>query len=119
MLIDFSLARALHIFWKGRVRDFLDGKGRLTVDQATSHRECDLGKWMISTGMPRYGHMPEMQDLDRVHEELHATVRRIVELRFAGDLAGAEREYQTLDRLSSIIVNLLTRLDTKVKTHAA
>jgi methyl-accepting chemotaxis protein len=43
---DFAFERIMHIAWKVSLRKFLDGKGSLTLEQAVSHKECDLGKWL-------------------------------------------------------------------------
>ncbi len=38
-------AKSAHFAWKGRLREFLDGRSHLTQDQVVSDHQCDLGKW--------------------------------------------------------------------------
>ena len=118
MLIVFSLARALHTFWRSRLRDFLDGRGPLTLEQAVGPHDCDLGKWLDAVGMPKYGRIPTMQTLGAVHEEMHAAVRGVLALQFSGDREAAEREYARVVRLSDQVVALLDELDGLMKAHA-
>ena len=45
--LDFVSARSKHLLWKSRLRDFLDGKGGLTMAEAASYKDCALGKWIL------------------------------------------------------------------------
>ena len=109
--IDFSAARDKHLAWKARVKDFLSGKATLTMAQAVSHRDCDLGKWLYSTGLKQYGHMREMRELESRHEKMHGLVRTIVDCKNRGDLRGAEADFHQLQALSDEIVSLLTAIE--------
>lgn len=116
--LDFRLIKAQHLRWKTRLRDFLDGKETLTEQQVTSHRHCDLGKWLYSEGMSKYGHLPEMKDLERIHAELHETARRIVQLQRSGQKSAAEREFAKIEPISQRIVQLLDHLENLVSNKA-
>ena len=111
---DFAVARVMHIAWKSSLRSFLDGKASLTEEQAVSHKECDLGKWMYTDGMASYGTMPEMKELEKVHIELHAIVKRVVQLKQSGDNATAEKELAKLDPVSQKIFLLLVSIEKKI-----
>ncbi|HEY9199535.1 MAG TPA: methyl-accepting chemotaxis protein [Gammaproteobacteria bacterium] len=115
--LDFSAARAGHLKWKARVRDFLDGRESLTLDQATSHQNCDLGKWLYATGMQKYGHLDAMQTLERIHRDLHANIRRVIQAKEAGESAEAERLHGQIDAISQDIVGLLGQIEAQVR-HA-
>jgi methyl-accepting chemotaxis protein len=106
--LDFSMARSKHLAWKARIRDFLSGKESLTLAQAVSHKDCDLGKWLYSTGLQQYGHMKEMQELERQHETRHGLVKTIIQGKERGDVRGAESDFHQLQSLSDEIVALLT-----------
>lgn len=109
--IDFAVARSRHMSWKTRLRSFLDGQESLTEAQAVSHKDCDLGKWMYSEGLKKYGNLREMKDLETIHAQLHSQVKRIVQLKKASDKAGAEIEYKKLEAASHIIIDLLTQIE--------
>lgn len=119
MSLDFSMAKLKHQSWKLKLRDFLDGKPGLTSAQATSHRDCDLGKWLYSDGLAKYGQVPEIKTLEKVHETLHKTVKSIMDLKTAGKVADAEREFQKIDGISKQIVDLLSAIETKGDRAAA
>jgi hypothetical protein len=79
-LLDFALVRRKHLEWTDRLRQFLDGKTALTVEQAGSHKECALGKWLYSRGLKEYGDIAEIVELEKTHAGFHALVKQIGEL---------------------------------------
>jgi methyl-accepting chemotaxis protein len=112
--VDFNVARSKHLSWKTRLRAFLDGKEAMTVAQATSHHDCDLGKWLYGAGLKEYGHLPEMQKLEKEHAEMHGVVKRVVELKTSGDAVRAEQEYAKVGPLSGSIIALLDAMEKKL-----
>ena len=112
--LDFATARMKHMNWKLKLRSFLDGRESLTEAQATSPKDCDLGKWMYSEGMTQYGKYPEMKDLEKAHNELHATVKKIVQAKNGGRATAAEQEYKKIEPISAKIDSLLAALEKKL-----
>ena len=113
--LDFTAAKIKHRTWQINVRGFLDGRQGVTESQAVNHEECDLGKWLYSKGLEAYGTMPEMKELEKVHVELHSSVKRVIELKNAGNKEEAEEEYKKLEEASERIVSLLDSLEGKVE----
>jgi methyl-accepting chemotaxis protein len=111
---DFAVARVMHIAWKSSLRSFIDGKESMTEEQAVSHKDCDLGKWMYADGLAVYGTMPEMQELEKVHQDLHAIVKKVIHLKHSGDSAGAEQELSKLEPVSQKIFTLLVAVEQKI-----
>jgi methyl-accepting chemotaxis protein len=118
MSLDFATAKLKHMSWKLKLRDFLDGKPGLTAAQATSHKDCDLGKWMYSEGIKRYSNVPAMTELEKVHETLHKTIKTIVDLRTGGKVKEAEAEFGKVEAISKKIVELLTTVEAATKKAA-
>jgi methyl-accepting chemotaxis protein len=116
--IDFLIAQSKHLEWKFKLRSFLEGcaKWTLTEGQATSHKECELGRWLYSHGLEKYGGFPATRELERTHEELHSTIKRIVEMKHAGNQAG-ERESSEVEPLSKKIIALLEQMEKQVREH--
>ena len=110
----FKTFKIKHRAWKTKLKDFLEGKGGLTVEQATSHRDCSLGKWMYSEGLEQYRTIPEMKILETVHINLHDLVKSIISLKNDGKAAEAEAEYLKIGPISDKIVDLLTVIEKKV-----
>ena len=112
--IDFTSAANKHLAWKTRLRRFLNGKETLTEAQLTSHRDCDLGKWIYSGGMEKYGHLNEMQAMEKEHAQFHTRIKTLVSLKKEGKTNQAEAELAQVDRMSDHIVALLKKVASKV-----
>jgi methyl-accepting chemotaxis protein len=111
--LDLSGAKSAHLNWKVRLRAFLDGKATLTEEEAVSHQQCNFGKWYYSEGLQKFGHIPELRDVEEPHAELHRTIKDIVKAMKAGDRAGAEQLYAKVDGISRRIVTLLDIAESK------
>lgn len=112
---DFAVARIMHLSWKSSLRDFLNGKESITLQQATSHKDCNLGKWLHSEGLDKYGNIPEMKELEKVHVELHEIIKKVLQLKNSGNSSAAEEEYQKIDKISSRIFSLLVAVEKKIE----
>ncbi|MBI3646378.1 MAG: chemotaxis protein CheW [Acidobacteriales bacterium] len=111
--LDFTQARHKHEQWIGRLRQLLDGKTTMTVEQAGSPTECALGKWLYSAGLKDYGSIDEMQALEATHKHFHELVREIVVLNVNGNQSQAQREFSKVEPLSKKIIELLTVVEKK------
>jgi hypothetical protein len=113
---NFQVFSLKHSIWKAKLRDFLEGKQSLTREKALSHKDCDLGKWLYTDGLKKYEKIPGMQKLEKVHEDLHATVRKIIFLKESGDPLAAEVEYKKIEPISDELVSLLAEIAGRVKS---
>ena len=117
--LDFVSAKLKHATWRSKMRSFLDGEQIfLSEAEAVSHQDCELGKWLYSEGIAKYGRIPELQELERVHEKLHSCVRDIIRMKNSDNTSGAEKAYKELDMASERIFNLLDQLDNKVVANS-
>lgn len=116
MNLDFTTAKLKHSAWKLRLRDFLDGKGRLTPDQAMSHKDCELGTWLYAGALSKYSAFPEMKILETEHEALHRAIRSVVDYKSAGRIADAEAEMANVEPISRRIVELLSAVQHQINT---
>jgi|GEM_PF-925521 len=105
---DWENAKLHHKGWKDRLSQFLDGYGSMTQAEATSHHDCKFGKWYYSTGKERFSHIPEVDQIEQPHKEMHDAIRNVMQLKEKGDMAGAQRE---LERVESISVNIVQLID--------
>lgn len=110
----FLKARDAHRAWLGRLREVLDGRKAMTVEEAGSHRLCLLGKWIYSEGLKDYGDIAEVHALEKVHERFHNLVREIVQLRNANELAKAEERLAELTALSQKVLDYLMAAEKRV-----
>jgi methyl-accepting chemotaxis protein len=114
--LTFKTFKVKHRAWKTRLKDFLEGKGGLTEEQAISHKDCSLGKWMYAEGLQHCSAIPEMKSLEKVHINLHEIVKKIVCLKNEGKAAEADAEYLKIGPISDEIINLLTVIEKEVST---
>lgn len=115
--VDFTDIRLKHVTWRVRLDDFLAGKPGMTEEEATSHKACDVGKWLYSEGMKKYGTMPGMQELEKQHIELHATVSNIMTLKHSGNVPAEKEEREKLDKILRKVMFLLVDIEQKLITQ--
>lgn len=113
--VDLSAAKAAHLAWPTKVRDFLDSKGALTQEQAVSHRACQFGQWYYGAGMAELGHIPQMRAVEQPHAALHAAVKRAIKACNDGDIIGAERAYGEVEAASETVVGLLAEIEAQAR----
>ncbi len=111
---DFTGIRLKHVSWRVKLNDFLEGKPVMTEEQATSHEACDVGKWLYSKGLKKYGTMPEVQELEKIHFELHRTVKNIISLKQVGNIYAEKEELEKLDKISRNVMFLLVDIEQKI-----
>jgi methyl-accepting chemotaxis protein len=111
---ELQRAKVAHLAWKTKVRGFLDGKSILDEAAAFSHTQCTLGQWFDAVGHKTFAGLPEVQQLEKPHRELHETIRHIAELKRRGDMAAAEKEYEKVGPLSERIVALIGAMEKKI-----
>ncbi len=116
--LDFALAKSKHLAWKGRLRGFLDGSEALTLDQAVSHRDCDLGKWLYSSGLAEHGHLPAMKELETLHTEMHSNVQSCITNKNQNNEQAASQDYNAVSSLSDKIVRLLGEVEQSISGNS-
>lgn len=116
---DFMRARTKHLEWRTRLQSFLKTGTGLTSAQASSEKDCDLGKWLYSDGMKHYGNLPEMGKLEAAHKSMHVAVRDTIRAKEAGKDDVAHAGLENVNKLSGEVVQLLTTVETKVKGQPA
>jgi aerotaxis receptor len=112
---SFTAIKSVHLAWKSKIRSYLDGnESIISGAAATDPHQCSLGKWYYGDGLAEFGQLPAMTALEKPHNDLHATIKRIVELNRAGKQTEAEALLPQVDRLSDEVVRLLEQLESQV-----
>ncbi|HCB14221.1 MAG TPA: hypothetical protein DEP36_11735, partial [Gammaproteobacteria bacterium] len=70
--------------------------------------------WIYSGGMEKYGHLNEMQAMEKEHAQFHTRIKTLVSLKKEGKTNQAEAELAQVDRMSEHIVALLKKVASKV-----
>lgn len=115
--IDLAEAVQAHVRWKLRLQDYLDGKSSEKLDPMVICRDdqCDLGKWIHSSGMGYFHDLEPFHQLRSDHAQFHYVAANVVQHVHANDRAAAEAalhgEYQ---QVSHKVVVALTELNKAV-----
>lgn len=75
--IDWGVVKMKHLSWRMRFRSMLNnGSGKLEEIQVKDYHECDMGKWLYSVGIERYGSEPAFKILEESHKHVHSTASK-------------------------------------------
>jgi two-component system chemotaxis sensor kinase CheA len=113
--LDFKVAKAKHLAWKTRLRQFLNGGEALSFDEAVSYKACALGKWLYGEGLSTYGHVASLKELEQMHMKMHAAVGNVIQRQQQGDTRQAEAGVEEVDAMSQKVVALLDDLEHSVR----
>lgn len=107
---ELEEAKNSHRAWAVRLERFLLGQ-TVDFDKNTARRDdaCPLGKWLYGEGQ-KYIHLPEMQQLIKVHAEMHKTVGKVIDAKEMEDLELANQEKDNVSRYSQQILDLIDLL---------
>lgn len=114
--VDFARVKMAHRSWRIRLRRFLDGSEDIDPNKLASHRDCELGKWIYADAMPNYGHLPDVQDMEKKHKLMHERVKTVVELKHGGNAQEAEEQLSGVTQAAEEVVALLTKVERLVST---
>ncbi len=113
--VEFSAMRRAHLAWKSKLRDFLDGKGTLTINEVASHKDCQLGKWLYGGALKEYGHLAGMSEMEKIHADMHAAIKSVVEEKDGGNTSQAERQFNDVSNMSEQVVAYLSDIAANIK----
>ncbi|WP_440134328.1 PAS domain-containing protein [Chitinophaga sancti] len=111
--LDFEQARTMHLHFKTQLRSVLYGAAVDTIPLLSEH-ECALGKWMHDHALQRYRHIPEMQQLERVHTAIHNCAGKLISLYKAGAETAAREGLTEMEKIADELVGLLAGIETQI-----
>jgi hypothetical protein len=97
------------------LQHFLDGSEQLNSTHAVSHRDCDLGKWLYSSGMKQYGDMDAMREMEQVHEKMHGYIGDLIRSETQGDRGKARELFSKVESCSDTVVDCLYTVEKTLK----
>lgn len=112
--LNFAIVKMAHHTWRIKLRNFLDGNTQIVPKDVVSHQDCELGKWLYSEALTRFGQLHDMQELEKKHRSMHAVVRHVVELKHAGKIKEAQQRMATVYQEADAVVALLTKLEQEI-----
>lgn len=109
---DLVNAKAKHYYFKSKMRAYLEGSIDISEEILSDHNVCGLGKWINDVGKVRYGIFHEIEELDKIHQSIHATARHIIALKKEGNQERAEEEMKQINKIGLAIVQEIEKLET-------
>jgi PAS domain S-box-containing protein len=116
-IYDFEEAKLKHLNWRFKIRNYIDGIGSMTKNEATSQQHSELGKWYFNEGKSIYGHIVSMQEFESEQEKLHNLVLEIIDLKEKNETVQSEVKFLELDRTSDKIIILLDEVEAEVRKY--
>ena len=116
--LDILSAWSKHLEWKTKLMSFVEGgcvKLPIPESHAISDHECGFGQWLYSSGLKKYAAFPVINEIEKKHEQLHSSVRRIFQLQQQKNEAGVKDEYSKAQLISSELIASLDELEKQVK----
>jgi len=102
-----------HIAFKSKLRSVLYGSG-LDEEPIVSQYECSLGKWIYGGAIVRYGHIPQMRELEHVHVLIHEAARDLLNLYHAGRVEEARNGLSRINEIAEHLVSLLDQVEERL-----
>lgn len=112
--LDFEQAKAKHLLFKSKLRSILYGAQLNDEAPVLSQFECTVGKWIYNHALKLYGHIPEMQELEKVHADIHITARNLVGLYKNGQEKVARQGLIDMEKIADHLVGLLALVEHKL-----
>ena len=110
---EFESALTKHILFKSKVKSYLYGSNT-PLEPILDLKQCNFGIWLQNNGLPLYGHVPEMQQLDQVHRDIHEHAIKLVNQKKAGRTEEAIAGISKLEEISTQITQLLHTIQRKL-----
>ncbi|MCK5648816.1 MAG: CZB domain-containing protein [Gammaproteobacteria bacterium] len=107
-------AKAAHLAWRSKLMAYLSGKKNIDSQQLNSHKDCILGLWYYSDGLQQFSHIPEMQELESPHIEIHRVIHEVVELKQSGNDEKAMQVFEKITPLSQEVVDIIDKIIKKI-----
>jgi PAS domain S-box-containing protein len=117
LIPDFEQAKSKHLLFKSRLRSILFD---IVVDeeQVLSHHECSLGKWIYNHALKAYSAIPEMQELEMVHAEIHISAGKLVGLHKSGKTHAAKQGLSEMEAIADRLSTLLDVIEHKISSNS-
>lgn len=105
---DFDQAKQFQLDWMFKIREFLDGVGKIDDESFNSHLNSKLGKWYYAEGKSKYGGLDPIKKFEVKQVKLHKIVKEILHAKEENQTALAEELYEDLVSNSKQIIDLLS-----------
>ena len=111
---DLVNAKAKHYFFKAKMRAYLEGSTEVSEEILVDHNACGLGKWINEIGKNRYGKYPELEELDIIHQNIHAVAKDIIISKKNGNMEAAEKHMFKVNEIGIKLIKKIEELEIRL-----
>lgn len=104
-------AKAKHYLFKSKLRSYLQDSPDVDEKVLVNYNACGLGIWINEIGKKKFGSYAEIEELDIIHQQIHATAKEIVDLKKQGFQKNAEDKLKEINKIGNEIVGKIDELN--------
>lgn len=105
-----------HLLWKWRIYNMMLGLEDISIQEVTSHRDCNLGRWYYGDLPREITNLSTFRALEEPHKKVHDCARRAVEQYQLGNTDHVKEILEQLEDASETVVQLLEKLQGEVSS---
>ena len=113
---DFQDAKTKHLQFKSNLRSVLFGETLENENQIVSHTDCPFGKWINEHALTTYIDLPEILELEKVHESIHSVARELLNLYKNGRVEEARNGLNKMESVAEELILMLHKVESKIST---
>lgn len=114
---DFETALVRHLLFKSKLRSYLYGSN-IAEEPIRNAQACAFGRWITERAFGPYKHLPEVPELDRLHQQIHQIANRLMDLHLQKQseqaIAGLPAVYAIADQITLLLRTMEGRLQEAV-----
>ena len=111
---DFQDAKTKHLQFKSNLRSVLFGETLENENQVVSHTDCPVGKWIYEHALTTYIDLPELIELEKVHERIHSVARELLNLYKNGKVEEARNGLNKMESVAEELILMLHKVESKI-----
>ena len=111
--LDFQDAKTKHLQFKSRLRSILFGEMVEDENPVLSHTECPLGKWIYNHALTTFKQIPELHELEKVHQQIHVIARKLITLYKEGKINQSRQGLGEMEDVADELFVLLQKVEVK------
>ena len=112
--LDFQDAKTKHLQFKSRLRSVLFGEILEDENPVLSHTDCPVGKWIYQHALNTYIDLPELVELEKVHERIHTVARELLNLYKNGKIEEARSGLNKMENVAEELILMLQKVESKI-----
>ena len=111
--LDFERARLSHLLFKTNLRSILFG-AESASDLTLSPQDSSFGKWLYEHALNAYSDQSEINEIERLHLEIHEIAADIITLYKNGEIVKVKESLAHVESLSADLLSMLDQLEKRV-----